>query len=441
MSVVIKEVLLNSPADSVGIKAGETLLSINGNQIIDVLDYRFYETDPKVCLRLMSPNGTEREISVRKGQYEPLGLEFETYLMDKQHSCRNKCIFCFIDQLPKGMRESLYFKDDDSRLSFLFGNYITLTNISDHEIERIIKMHISPINVSVHATNPELRCKIMKNRFAGRALSILRRFAEGGIKLNCQFVLCPGVNDGEELIRSLTDLMALGENVQSIACVPVGVTRYREGLFPLTTYVPKTAAATVDIIENFGEEFKKQRGMRTVFASDEFYLLAERPIPGPEFYEDFAQLENGVGMMANLKDEFLYALEDCELPSEPRKVTMATGEAAAPFLDSLLDELRQKCNNITIEVVPIVNDFFGGTVNVAGLLTGQDMARQLAGKDLGDEVLIPAVTLRQQEDVFLDDMTLEQLCNRLGKKVTPVINDGQCLLEAILGGDTECLNR
>ena len=436
MAVIIQQVHPNSPAHAAGICAGEKLLSINGNTIMDVLDYRFYETDSLLTVTVSDKEGKERSVSIRKGQYESLGLEFETYLMDKQHSCRNKCIFCFIDQLPKGMRESLYFKDDDSRLSFLFGNYITLTNLSEHEIERIIKMHISLINVSIHTTNPELRCKMMGNRFAGQSLGLLKRFADAGIHLNGQLVLCPGINDGPELERTLNDLYALGENVQSIACVPVGVTRYREGLYPLTTYTKETAEATLRQIEAFGDRFVAERGARTVYASDEFYLLAEREIPDPEFYEDFAQLENGVGLLASLQEEFRFALEDFTPPETKRRVTIATGEGAYAFLQTMLDEFRGKCDTILCNVVPVRNDFFGGTVNVAGLLTGQDLYAQLKDRDLGDALLIPCVTLRQQEDVFLDDMSVGELSQKLGVPVIPVINQGQHLLDAITGRDT-----
>lgn len=435
MAVVIQQVKPGSFAQLAGIQEGERLIAINGHEIVDVLDYRFYETDSRLTILVADACGAEREVQIRKGQYESLGLEFETYLMDKQHSCRNKCIFCFIDQLPAGMRESLYFKDDDSRLSFLFGNYITLTNISEHEIERIIKMHISPINVSIHTTNPELRCKMMGNRFAGKALELLGRFAKAGIRLNGQLVLCPGINDGKELERTLEDLYQLGENLQSIACVPVGVTRYREGLYPLETYTPETAEATLQLIESFGDRFVRERGARTVYASDEFYLLAGRPIPEPEFYEDFAQLENGVGLLANLQEEFRFALEDLELPQPARKVTIATGEGAFSFLNAMLDEFRRKCDTILCNVVPVRNDFFGGNVNVAGLLTGQDFIKQLKGRELGDALLIPCVTLRQQEDVFLDDLSVQDLEKELEVPVYPVPNDGQQLLDAITGRD------
>ena len=316
MAVKIFDVTTGSHADKAGIKKGETLLSINSNEIVDVLDYRFYQVNRKLTLEVEDEDKNVRTIEMTKGEYEEIGLEFETYLMDKQHSCRNKCIFCFIDQLPKGMRESLYFKDDDSRLSFLFGNYITLTNITEHEIDRIIKMHISPINVSVHTTNPELRVKMMKNKNAGKVLSIIDRFNAAGIKLNCQLVLCPGYNDGAELERSLTDLCTL-ENAECIAAVPVGVTAYREGLEKLETFNKETAGAVIDIIDRFGDFCEKKYGDRRVYAADEFYLKAELPIPEAAFYGDFDQLENGVGLMANMKEEFADALED--LPEQPAR--------------------------------------------------------------------------------------------------------------------------
>ncbi|MFR7479374.1 MAG: DUF512 domain-containing protein, partial [Acutalibacteraceae bacterium] len=325
--------------------------------IIDILDFRFYETEANLKLTLRNEAGQERTVSLRKGQYDAIGLQFETYLMDKQRSCRNRCIFCFIDQLPRGMRKSLYFKDDDARLSFLFGNYITLTNLSEWEVERILHMHISPINVSVHTTNPELRCRMMGNRFAGQCLPILQKLAQGGIHINAQLVLCPGINDGEELTRTLEDLYALGENLQSVACVPVGVTRYREGLYPLTTYRADTASAVIDQVEAFGDRFLRERGARTVYVSDEFYLLAGRPLPDEPFYEDFAQLENGVGLLTSLKSEFMDALqgavEENALPKEPgRQVTMVTGEGAYSLLETLLDELRDRCDNINIKLIP-----------------------------------------------------------------------------------------
>lgn len=432
MSVKIEGVKQGSRAQALGILPGDMLLSINSQEVTDVLDYRFLETERELKLRL-SRDGGEYSVELHKPQYAELGLEFETYLMDKEHSCRNKCIFCFIDQLPKGMRETLYFKDDDDRLSFLFGNYITLTNIDDREIDRILKMRISPINVSVHTMDPELRCKMMSNRFAGESLRHLYRLAQGGVKLNCQIVLCPGINDGPALEYSLEKLYELGESLLSVACVPVGLTRYREGLYPLEPYTEKTAGAVLDILERYGEKFLRERGSRTVYASDEFYLLAGRSIPPLEFYEDFPQIENGVGMLRNLEDEFYWAMEELVPPENPRRVTVPTGECGYGFLNSMLDGLREKCHNLTVDLVPIHNDFFGGTVNVTGLLTGQDIVKTLKGRELGDEVLIVSNMLRADEDVFLDDMTLSELSEALGVPVRKFLNSGEAMLGAILG--------
>ena len=436
MSVKIQSVECDSPAQKMNIVAGDTLISINSHDIYDILDYRFYETNSKLSIILEDVCGNSRTVSIRKGQYESIGLNFQTYLMDKQHSCRNKCIFCFIDQLPKGMRSSLYFKDDDSRLSFLFGNYITLTNLTEHEIDRIIKMHISPINISVHTTNPELRCKMMGNRFAGNVLSILKRFTDGGIKINCQLVLCPGINDGEELKQTLSDLEALGSSVQSIALAPVGLTQYRDELFALQPYNQRTAGEVIDIVESYGERFFARDGDRIAYASDEFYLKAKRPIPPAEFYGDFAQLENGVGLMANLKQEFYDALKSCEFPNVKRHVTVITGTANYTFLNSLLDEIRIKCNNLTCNVFAIVNSFFGDTINVTGLVTGGDIIKQLSGNDLGDVLLVPTVMLRHEGDIFLDDVSLDDVSEALNIKTIPVANNGYELLDAVVGSDT-----
>ena len=421
MAVTINGVAEKSRAQRVGIQPGDVLVAINGHEIIDVLDYRFFETERELRLSLRR-GGESYEVELVKPQYAELGLEFETYLMDKQRSCRNKCVFCFIDQLPPGMRETLYFKDDDDRLSFLFGNYITLTNIDDREVDRILQMHISPINVSVHTMDPQLRCTMMHNRFAGDSLRHLYRLAEGGIHLNCQIVLCPGVNDGPALEHTLEEFWSLGEGLLSVACVPVGLTRYREGLYPLVPFNRQTAGEALDILERWGARWKAERGARTVYASDELYLLAGRPIPPLEFYEDFPQIENGVGMLRNLQDEFDWALEDLELPDTPRRVTIPTGECGFQFLNQLLDGLRRKCHNISIDLLPVHNDFFGGTVNVTGLLTGQDILKNLQGQDLGDEVLLATNMMKAGEDIFLDDMTREELsaalgvpCRRVGK--------------------------
>ena len=433
MPVKILAVEPGGPASHAGVRPGETLLSINGNEICDILDYRFYETDRHLSIVLRDGAGAERTVQIRKGQYESIGLEFETYLMDQQHSCTNRCIFCFIDQLPKGLRKSLYFKDDDSRLSFLFGNYVTLTNLKEREVDRIIKMHISPINISVHTTNPELRVKMMGNRFAGKSLDILYRFAKAGIKLNCQIVLCRDINDGEELDRTLKDLTSLWPSVQSVAVVPLGLTKYRQGLYPLTGYDSETARAVVRQLERWGDRCEQKYGQRICYAADEFYLKAQLPIPPAPFYGDFDQLENGVGLMASSKQEFLDALEDFVPPASARKVTLATGVAAHPFLDTLLDELRQRCHNLTCNVVPIVNDFFGDTITVAGLVTGGDLLKQLQGRELGDALLLPDVMLRREGDIFLDDVSLEELSEALQIQIITVPNDGYALLDAVVG--------
>lgn len=433
MAVKIFDVTTGSHADKAGIKKGETLLSINSNEIVDVLDYRFYQVNRKLTLEVEDEDKNVRTIEMTKGEYEEIGLEFETYLMDKQHSCRNKCIFCFIDQLPKGMRESLYFKDDDSRLSFLFGNYITLTNITEHEIDRIIKMHISPINVSVHTTNPELRCKMMNNRFAGDTLKYLKRFADAGITLNCQIVSCPGINDGDELVRTLTDLENLGVNMTAI--VPVGLTRYRENLYPLVPYNKETAGQTIDIIEKMGDECVKKHGRRIFFPGDEFYLLAEREIPSPEFYEDFSALEDGIGMIACLTDDVGWKLEELDADeSLCHKVTIACGEGVFPYMKRIMSMINEKFPNITINTRAIKNNFFGGGVNVSGLVTGGDLIDQLRDDDLGDRLIITSSMLRFENDLFLDDVSTDDVERELGVTLVPVNNNGNDLVEAVIAG-------
>lgn len=433
MAVKIFDVTTGSHADKAGIKKGETLLSINSNEIVDVLDYRFYQVNRKLTLEVADEDKNVRTIEMTKGEYEEIGLEFETYLMDKQHSCRNKCIFCFIDQLPKGMRESLYFKDDDSRLSFLFGNYITLTNITEHEIDRIIKMHISPINVSVHTTNPELRCKMMNNRFAGDTLKYLKRFADAGITLNCQIVSCPGINDGDELVRTLSDLENLGVNMTAI--VPVGLTRYRENLYPLVPYNKETAGQTIDIIEKMGDECVKKHGRRIFFPGDEFYLLAEREIPSPEFYEDFSALEDGIGMIAYLTDDVGWKLEELDADeSLCHKVTIACGEGVFPYMKRIMSMINEKFPNITINTRAIKNNFFGGGINVSGLVTGGDLIDQLRDDDLGDRLLIPSSMLRFENDLFLDDVSTDDVERELNITLIPINNNGNDLVEAVIAG-------
>ena len=433
MSVIVKSVIKGSPAYKIGMREGDTLVNLSGNEIMDVLDYRFYQTQDKLTVEFINSKGKVKIKKLRKKEYDELGLEFETYLMDKKHSCRNKCIFCFIDQLPKGLRSSLYFKDDDSRLSFLFGNYITLTNITEHEVDRIIKMHISPINISVHTTNPELRVKMMNNKNAGKALDIIYRFNEAGIKLNCQLVLVPDFNDGEELRRSLEDLTAL-ENVECIAAVPVGLTKYREGLCEISPFDKKKAEETLRILEEFGEETLKKYGERRVFGADEFYILAERKLPDADFYEEFLQLENGVGLVPLLLSESDEAISLCDyILKEKRNITIATGESAYPFIKAIVDKTEKKWDNLKCNVVAVKNNFFGGHINVAGLITATDLEEQLKGKDLGEELLIPSVMLRDGGDMFLDSVTLKELSQKLNIKITPVDNDGFQLVDKILG--------
>ena len=433
MSVIIESVEKGSPAEKCGLKSGYILLKLNGNEIIDVLDYRFYQSSEKILIEYINEKGKIKHKRVKKAEEDELGLRFETYLMDKQRSCLNKCVFCFIDQLPKGMRESLYFKDDDSRLSFLFGNYITLTNITEHEVDRIIKMHISPINISVHTTNPELRVKMMRNKNAGKVLELIKRFNDAGIKINCQLVLVPGMNDGKELERSLRDLTVL-ENVECIAAVPVGLTKHREGLDELKGFDKQGAEKTIDIIDGFGDDTVKKYGNRRCYASDEFYLLANRKMPDAKYYGEFLQLENGVGLCALLKSEADEALSltDYKMPAK-RQVTLVTGTDAYRLIAEIVDKAAKKWDNLDGKVYAIENDYFGHSITVAGLVTATDIINQLSGKDLGDELLIPAVMLRSERDMFLDSITLEQLSKVLNIPVTVVEVDGFDLIAKISG--------
>lgn len=415
--VTITDVVKGSKSDKAKIKPGDKLISINGNEIMDVLDYRFYITEKNPVLAFADG----RKIKLKLKDFEESGMLFETYLMDKQRSCKNNCIFCFIDQLPKGMRESLYFKDDDSRLSFLFGNYITLTNITEHEIERIIKMHISPINISVHTTNPELRCKIMNNRFAGDSLKHIARFNDAGIKINCQLVLMPGINDGEELKSTLKDLLCY-ENVQSIAAVSVGLTDHREGLYPLNPYTKEQASEVIDIMEEYYEG--------RVFASDEFYLKAERPLPNAEYYGEYWQIENGVGMYRSFLDEAEFALNDIT-PSPTLKKTVATGVLAYPMIAQLIDKAKNKWHNLECQAVQIENEFFGKNITVSGLITATDIIKTLKGKNLGDILLLPSNMLRHEKDRFLDNLTVEELEKELNVKIKFIAEDGYEFIEAL----------
>ena len=431
MENIIKSIDRGSPLHRKA-HVGDAVISINGNKIIDVLDYKFFAYDSRLKVLLRRPDGSEYEVAVRKSEGGDLGLEFESYLMDTPRSCANNCVFCFIDQLPGGMRRTMYFKDDDARLSFLLGNYITLTNLSKREIERIIALHISPINVSVHTTNPELRCKMLQNPRAGESIETMRRFAQAGIVMNCQIVCCPGLNDGEELLRSMRDLEEMYPGVHSVSIVPVGLTRFREGLYPLTPYTKELAGETIDMVTAFGDECLKRHGTRIFFCGDELYIKAERELPPDEFYEEHTQLENGVGMIRLLETEFRSALM---LSDEPDGVpfSIATGVSAAPYFEKLLGMAKEKYGAIKGQVYAIENDFFGRSINVTGLITGQDLIKQLKGRALGERLLISQNMLRREEMDFLDDVTLEQASKELGVPIYPIEQDGFALWDAMAG--------
>ena len=436
--VKITDVEKNSRAAKRGILPGDVLVKINGNEINDVLDYRFYLTECSVELSLLR-GGEEYAVTIKKGEYDDIGLDFETPLMDKKQTCKNGCIFCFIDQNPEGLRESLYFKDDDSRLSFIHGNYITLTNMTDKDIDRIIKMRISPINISVHTTNPELRVKMMKNKRSGEVLSYLSRFAEAGLKMCGQIVLCRGINDKDELLRSLNDLAEYYPSMSSVAVVPAGLTKFRNKLFPLADFTSEEAGEVIDMINKVGDAHKEKHGTRLFYAADEFYLKAKRPIPDADYYEDYPQIENGVGMLRSFSDEFGMALEDIEefakAERDVRTVSLVTGAASYPMMMGLKEKLSVLCPEITLNVYKIINNFFGESITVSGLLTGKDICEQLKGQNLGEELLIPENALRHGEDVFLCGMTVGEMSETLGVKVTPAGSDGYGLVEAILGGE------
>ena len=431
MALYVTAVDENSPAERFGLTVGCALLAIDGHPLNDALDYQFYTTPTSFSLEVCE-NEQHRTVQITKAEYEPLGCNFKTYLGDEKHSCANHCMFCFIDQLPPGMREPLYFKDDDERLSFLFGNYITLTNLTDHEIDRIIQMHISPIFVSVHTTNPALRVRMLANKRGGEVLKYLPRLVEGGIAVNCQLVLCRGINDGDELRRTLSDLLELTPMVQSIAAVPCGVTDYREKLFKQTPYDAKTSAEVIDIMEEFGDECKRRHGKRIIYPSDEWYLKAGRPIPPEEFYEDFDQLENGVGMMRLYASEFLAELEKPHRIYGTKKMDVVTGTMAAPLITEMMDELHRQYPMIEVKVHPIKNNFFGGNVGVAGLVTATDIIAQCEGRLSSGTLGVPAVMLREEKDTFLDDMTIEQLGQRLGVKVEVLPTGGGDEAKALL---------
>lgn len=429
MSVKISNVDTNSLCGKKGVTAGYVLLSVNGHEINDVLDYRFYANSRRINIEFLDSDGNNVSLHLKThGNADELGLEFDTYLMDKQHSCKNKCIFCFIDQMPHGMRESLYFKDDDSRLSFLFGNYVTLTNMTQADIDRLIEMHISPVNISVHTMNPELRVQMMKNPNAGKVLSYINKLAEGGIEINAQLVLCPGYNDGNELLYSLNELAKIGKSIVSVAAVPVGLTKHREGLCKLTGYDKGSAGKVIDMINDFNSRHFDEFGRNFCYAADEFYLKAERKIPDYEYYDDFRQLDNGVGMWREFRTLFVDALEEIDFCSD-QKVAIITGVAASPLMKELADIFKKKFPSKTVDVFTVVNDFFGHEVTVAGLVTAGDIINQVKDLSAYNKALIPSVMLRDGDDkVFLDDITLDSLSETLNVKIIPVTSSGSDLL-------------
>lgn len=433
---IIKDILEDSIAGEMGIEAGDALLAINGQNITDIFDYQYLIQDEYIEVLIRKSDGEEWLLEIDKDYEEDLGVEFENGLMDDYRSCRNKCIFCFIDQMPKGMRETLYFKDDDSRLSFLQGNYVTLTNMSDEDIERVIRYHLSPINISFQTTNPELRCKMLHNRFAGEALAQVKKLYDAGIAMNGQIVLCKGVNDGAELERSISDLTAYLPHLESVSVVPVGLSRFRDGLYPLEPFEKEDAVQVLNCIHKWQEELFPKSGLHFVHASDEWYILAEQELPEEERYDGYLQLENGVGMLRLLINEFEEAME--ELPSESgfpgksEELSLVTGKLAYPYIKRMADRMMQRFDGLSIHVYDIKNFFFGERITVSGLLTGQDIIGQLRGKKLGERILLPQNVLRSGEDYFLDDITVAEMEKALQVKVDIVKSSGREFVNVIL---------
>lgn len=432
MSALIVGVTPDSLGEELGLKPGDKLISMNGHPIRDVIDYMYYEASVELSL-LAEIDGEEVLFEIEKDSEEPLGLDFEEYLMDRQRSCKNKCIFCFIDQLPKGLRETLYFKDDDARLSFLMGNYITLTNLTEEDIQRIIAMRISPINISVHTTDPELRVRMMANPNASKINEILKRFCDAGIQMNCQIVLCKGVNDGEYLRKSLEDLAALSPYVRSTSVVPVGLSCHREGLYPLECFNKEDAIRVIDLIEEIGGRQKELTGVRGCYPSDEFFVLAERPVPEEEYYDGYPQIENGVGLMRSLEQEVDDALAAEDGDNQRYEVGVITGVLAQNYMRDLLLKIQRKFPGLNFEIYPIVNHFFGEKITVSGLVTGTDIVNQLQSKALPGRLLIPSSMLRSEQDLFLDSMSLEEVSSKLHRPIDISMNDGCDLLDKILG--------
>ena len=444
---IIKSIKPGSIAEEMEIEVGDKLLAIDNTEIEDIFDYQFLVQDSYIEVLIEKPDGEQWLLEVDKDFDEDLGIEFENGLMDEYRHCHNKCIFCFIDQMPKGMRETLYFKDDDSRLSFLQGNYVTLTNMSDHDIDRICRYHLSPINISFQTMNPELRCKMLNNRFAGEAVKKVDTLNEAGIQMNGQIVLCKGVNDGKELEYSITELMKYLPNLESVSVVPVGLSKYREGLYPLEPFTKEDACQVIDLIEKYQQECYEKYGLHFIHASDEWYILAERELPEEERYDGYLQLENGVGMLRSLLDEFHEALTErkaleknvVQREAENVKqyddvVSMVTGRLAYPYIKRMAEELEEAYPQLKIHVYPITNDFFGEMITVSGLLTGQDILAQLKGKELGNRLLLPQNVLRSGEEVFLDDLTLSDLEKALQVPINIVKSSGCDFVNSLLEG-------
>lgn len=431
----IRAVLPGSIAEELELEPGDVLLAVNDHEIEDVFDYHYYTNEEYLTVLVRKPDGEEWELEIEKEFEEDLGIEFESSLMDDYRSCRNHCIFCFIDQMPPGMRETLYFKDDDSRLSFLQGNYVTLTNMSDHDIDRIIHYHLGPINISFQTTNPDLRCKMLHNRFAGDVFPKIRRLADAGIELNGQIVLCRDINDGAELERSISDMTSYLPALRSVSVVPVGLSKYREGLYPLKPFDAQSAGEVIDLIESWQKKIYPQYGAHFVHASDEWYLLAGRPLPEEERYDGYLQLENGVGMLRLLKEEVEETLAEVKPDGETpkRRVSIATGRLAGPFLKELGKRIETVHQNVTLQIFEIRNDFFGESITVSGLITGQDLIAQLKDQDLGDELLLPTNMIRSGERVFLDDLTIEDAEEALGIPIRIVESGGRDLVCAVTG--------
>ena len=429
---VVKDIIHGSPADGSGISGGDTLISVNGETVEDIFDYQYLTLEEELDLVFENRDGEEFGIHISKMADEDPGLVFEDGLMDEYRSCTNKCVFCFIDQMPPGMRETLYFKDDDSRLSFLQGNYVTLTNMSDHDVDRICKYHLSPINVSFHTTNPELRCRMLNNRFAGEALQKVKRLKDAGITMNGQIVLCKGLNDGRELERSISDLSKLMPELQSVSVVPVGLTRFRDGLYPLEPFGAEDAREVLAVLNKWQDRIKEETGSYFVHASDEWYLTAGLPLPDEERYEGYVQLENGVGMVRLMLNEYEDAVSHLHFIKKPHEeLSIVTGKLMSPIISDMASKLMDRYPGLNIHVYEIINHFFGEMITVSGLLTGQDMCEQLKDKPLGRRVLIPENTLRAGEDYFLDDMTRTQLAETLQSDVQIVKSSGYDFVDKI----------